>query len=75
MNLDRSVKMASISKSDATFESPLVKSLAPTVPFKATQLVLTDESWCKGPSHQFDAGSYSIEPTRGISHSKRRSSS
>ena len=75
MDTAHSVKMAEISKSDATLESPLVRYLAPTVPFKATQLVLTEESWCKGPSHQFDFVSYSIEFTRGTSQSTRRWSS
>ena len=75
MDLDRFFKMAGISKSDTILESPLVKYLAPTVPLEAAQLVLTEESWCKGPSHQYDAGSYSIPLTRGISQSRRRSSS
>ena len=69
MDLDHSIKMAGISTIDATLGSPLVNDLAPTVSFKATQLVLTEESPCEGPSHQYDGVSYSIRPTPAHSHS------
>ena len=46
VDLDHSVEMAGIATGYATLEPPLVRYLAPTVPFKATQLVLTEGSLC-----------------------------
>ena len=44
---DPSVEMAGIATGYPQLEPPLVRYLAPTVPFKAIQLVLTEESLCK----------------------------